>query len=178
MHITIKIEIMNPKVEEFINKMKEEQEKQKKEYLISLGLVDESKSINTIEILDKWDGTNDCEWDFKLQKYCKKVQKYEALDVTDEEYQEILKYAPIAETQRSNELKPNKKPASQTRWSNVICTTAIILAVVAVIIGIISISFADSFMPIIWIAIYLIIYIPAVIGFARIVEAAEKYLQK
>lgn len=36
---------MNAKVQEFINKMKEEEKRQRNENLISLGLVDETKKI-------------------------------------------------------------------------------------------------------------------------------------
>ena len=169
---------MNPKVEEFINKMKEKQEKEKKEYLISLGLIDETKSIDTIDFFDEWDGTKECQWDYNAQKYCKKVQKYEALDVTDEEYQEILKYAPISEPQILNKSKSNKKQVSQTKWANVIYTITIILAFIIVVIGAIYATVIESFLPIVYISIYLAIYIPSIIGFARIVEAAEKYLEK
>ena len=165
---------MNPKVEEFISKMKDEQEKQKKEHLISLGLIDETKSVDVIEYYDVWDGTQECQYVPKEQKYRKKVQKYEALDVTDEEYQEILKYAPVQDYQISVEAKSKK----QTRWSNVICAIFIIIAIVSIIIGIIYAWVEDSFMAIIWVVIYLAVYVPYAIGFARIVEAAEKYLQK
>ena len=47
---------MNAKVEEFIKKMKKEQKakelSQKKKHLISLGLVDESKTVKGIVYLD------------------------------------------------------------------------------------------------------------------------------
>ena len=165
---------MNPMVEEFISKMKDEQEKQKKEHLISLGLIDETKSVEVIEYYDVWDGTQECQWIPNKQKYRKKVQKYEALDVTDEEYQEILKYAPVQDSQNSVEAKSKK----QTRWSNVICVTSIIMTIVCAVIGILYALIEDSFMPIIWVLIYLAVYIPYAIGFAKIVEAAEKYLQK
>lgn len=165
---------MNPKVEEFICKMKEEQEKQKKEHLISLGLIDETKSIETIEYYDVWDGTKECEWVPNEQKYRKKVYKYEALDVTDDEYRAILKCAPIQDSQILDGTESKK----QTKWSNVICTTAIIITIVSIIIGFIFAFIMESFMPIVWVVLYLAVYIPYAIGFARIVEAAEKYLQK
>ena len=57
---------MNAKVEEFINKMKEEQKlkelKQREEHLISLGLLDESKSTIKIEYRDYWESGFD-KWD-------------------------------------------------------------------------------------------------------------------
>ena len=165
---------MNPKVEEFICKMKEEQEKQKKEHLISLGLIDETKSIETIEYYDVWDGTKECEWVPNEQKYRKKVYKYEALDVTDEEYQEILKYAPISETQILN----NKKQVSQTKWANVLYKLGLILSIIIFIGGFVVSFIEESFLPIFYVILYIVLYIPFVIGFARVVEAAEKYLQK
>ena len=52
------------------------------------------------------------------------------------------------------------------------------MTIVCAVIGILYAWIEDSFMPIMWVAIYLAVYIPYAIGFARIVEAAEKYLQK
>ena len=49
---------MNTKVQEFINKMKAQQEekelRQRKEHLISLGLVDENNSFVGKKYFDKW----------------------------------------------------------------------------------------------------------------------------
>ena len=63
---------MNAKVEEFINKMKEEQKlkelKQREEHLISLGLLDESKSTIKIEYRDYWESGFD-KWDEEKGKY-------------------------------------------------------------------------------------------------------------
>lgn len=169
---------MNPKVEEFINKMKEKQEKEKQEYLISLGLIDETKSINTIDFFDEWDGTKECQWDYNAQKYCKKVQKFEALDVTDEEYQEILKYAPISQTQISNKSKSNKKQVFQTKWANILYKLVLILSIIILIAGIVVSVIVESFFPMFYVILYVVLYIPFVIGFARIVEAAEKYIEE
>ena len=137
-------------------------------------MIDETKSVETIEYYDAWDGTKECQWDYNAQKYCKKVQKYEALDVTDEEYQEILKYAPISETQILN----NKKHISQTKWANVLYKLGLILSIIILIAGIVVSVVAKSFLPMFYVILYVVLYIPFVIGFARIVEASEKYIEK
>ena len=125
---------MNPKVEEFINKMKKEKEfeeqKKREELLKSLGLIDD---------------------------------RGYSLEVTDEEYREILRYI----TSKENTLEKT------TKWSNVIS----VITLIVLIIVIVSIAI-DSFIPIVYVGIYFVIYIPFMIGFSKIVEAAEKYLGK
>ena len=167
---------MNPKVEEFINKMKEEQEKQKKEHLISLGLIDESKSVEIIEYYDAWHGTPGCEYLPKEQKFRKKVQKYEALDITDEEYEEILKYAPIED--RMDKKKTKSEAKSEGKWSNAIGVAATFILFI-IIIGSLFFSFdQESFIPLLYAIVICLIYYPFIMGFSKIVEAAEKYLKK
>ncbi len=91
---------MNPKVQEILDKKildKREQELQRrKEHLITLGFVDKNKfekfycsafDENTI----KEEDTN---------RYY--VYKYDALDLTDEEYEEICKHFPEPSTQQIN----------------------------------------------------------------------------
>ena len=68
---------MNAKVQEFINKKKSELQekeiKQRNEHLISLGLVDESKSVEGVVYFDVWDGSKDVKWDEEKQKYSKRL---------------------------------------------------------------------------------------------------------
>lgn len=130
---------MNPKVEEFINKMKKEKEfeeqNKREELLKSLGLIDD---------------------------------RGYSLEVTDEEYREILKYT----TPKENTLEKT------TKWSNVISAITLIVLIIGIVSGIIISIAIDSFIPIVYVGIYFVIYIPFMIGFSKIVEAAEKYLGK
>ena len=130
---------MNPKVEEFINKMKKEKEfeeqKKREELLKSLGLIDD---------------------------------RGYSLEVTDEEYREILRYI----TSKENTLEKT------TKWSNVISAITLIVLIIGIVSGIIVSIAIDSFIPIVYVGIYFVIYIPFMIGFSKIVEAAEKYLGK
>ena len=94
---------MNPKVQELLDKKiaekKEEELKRRNEHLISLGLVDtdniEKIYVKTQIIGSKIDNENN-------QFY---IEKYNAIEVTDEEYKEICKYYP--ETTNSNYQKIN-----------------------------------------------------------------------
>jgi len=90
---------MNPKVQEFLDKKKEEELKRRNEHLISLGLVDKSKK-------EKKYGSafedNAIKEEVTGRYY---VERYGALEVTDEEYAEICKYC--SETTNSNSQKIN-----------------------------------------------------------------------
>lgn len=168
---------MNNKVQEFINKQKEKELKQKEAHLISLGLIDESKSINSIEYLDEWDGTNECKWDTVIRKYYKEIEQKVALTVTDQEYQEILKYAPI--TSETNHTKTIETP-----WANSIKISANIFLALNILAGIIlCLLLANNYhtddyawIPIITAFINCILWYPLNIGFSIIVKLAEKKL--
>ena len=176
---------MNAKVEDFIKKMKEEQKakelKQREEYLISLGLVDDSKTVNGIIYLEKWDGTKECKFDYKLQKYYKEGSIAAALEVTDEEYQEILKYAPITKEETNDD-----KSSGGTTWANTIKVIANILLAINIIGGfILSIVLSSDYttddfawIPIIAALNYCILWYPIIVGFSKIVKVAEKTLQE
>ena len=180
---------MNTKVQEFINKMKAQQEekelRQRKEHLISLGLVNENNSFVGKKYFDKWDGTSACHWDNEEKKYYKKVEQKDALEVSDEEYLEILKYCPLSDT-KDTYTKEDTKRIVSTPWGDAIKTIAHILLAVNLIGGFILfalLSSSYSTQDFAWIAIvlgltYAILYYPLIIGFSKIVAAAEKYLGK
>ena len=166
---------MNAKVEEFINKMKEEQKekelKKRKEHLVSLGLIDENKgTYKTSKVFPNEEGWH---FDFKEQVYYKGTKS--AIEVTEEEYQEILKYAPLEETKKAT-------PEKDTTWANAIKTIANILLALNIIGGIIlSIIFVINdrytedfaWKPIVSALQYCILWYPLIIGFSKIVKAAE-----
>lgn len=174
---------MNAKVEEFLKIKKDELKKkeleQKNAHLISLGLIDESKSRNGIVYLDGWDGTQECKWDAEKQQYYKGAKVSSPIDVTDEEYQEILKYAPI-----NGGTKTPKE--SETTWANAIKIIANILLALNIIGGIIlSIVLSNSYktddfawIPIVSALTYCILWYPLIVGFSKVVKVAEKTLQE
>lgn len=166
---------MNPKVQEFIDKMKAEQKekelKEKKELLISLGLIDEEKSKEEVIYSDVRDFSNDWKWDEEKQKYYKKTQVIVPVEVTDEEYQEILKYAPVIE----KEVEEIVKPEPETPTANAIRIIATILLILMLIVGVVSLILSE-WIPIVSAIIYSIFYYPFIIGFSKIVKVAEKQL--
>ena len=176
---------MNKKVQEFIEKMKEIEKakelKQREEHLISLGLIDEEKTKRGIVYLDNWDGTRGWKFDNEKNKYYKEDYVPAAIEVTDEEYQEILKYAPIT-------TKKQEETVAQKGVANTIKTVAIIFAIINTI-DILVLVFGTEWseltnyyssqiigMIVARCAYFLII--PIIIGLSKIVAAAEKYLQK
>lgn len=174
---------MNAKVQEFINKKKSELQekkiKQRNEHLISLGLVDESKSVEGVVYFDVWDGSKDVKWDEEKQKYSKRTYIPAPIEVTDEEYDEILKYAPI-------DKKDEVKKEVETTWANAIKVIANILLVLNIIGGIILCMVLSSdystediaWIPIVSALTYCILWYPLIVGFSKIVKVAEKNLQE
>lgn len=178
---------MNAKVQEFIEKMKAEEQKRREEHLISLGLIDEEKSFIGKKYFDKWDGTSTCHWDNKERKYYKMVEFKDALEVSDEEYLEILKYCPLTGTKETTKpIEESKEQKVSTPWADGINTIANILLAVNIIGGIIlfvMLSSSYSTKDFAWIAIvlgltYAVLYYPLIIGFSKIVAVAEKFLEK
>ena len=165
---------MNVKAQEFINKMKAEQREKelelRAEHLISLGLIDESASKEEIIYSDGYDGYGWL-WDDEKQKYYKKVEVKVPIEVTDEEYREILKYAP----------RTDKKLAKKvlTSWANIIEAIADILLLIMVVGGFILFIMLDvAWVPIVAALVYGLFYYPLIVGFSRIVAIAERKLQE
>ena len=182
---------MNTKVQEFIDKMKAEKKekelRQRKEHLISLGLIDENKSFVGKKYSDVWDGTSTCHWDNKEKKYYKMAEIKDAIEVSDEEYLEILKYCPLTEAKgNTTKATGNTKKTASTPWGDAIKTIAHILLAVNIIGGLILFSvLSDSYSTkdFAWVAIalgltYAVLYYPLIIGFSKIVAAAEKKLSE
>ena len=95
---------MNAKVEEFIKN-------KKNEHLLSLGLVDESKTIIKKEYIgDIFIHGAKYDPDKRLYYISKEING--PIEITDEEYLEILKYAPIVE---KKEDTPNNLSIKQER---------------------------------------------------------------
>lgn len=86
---------MNEQVKSFIEKAKDEQEtsklKERNQHLISLGLIDENRSEGKYQNYF----SETARWDEDKKMYYKGVDV--AIEVTDEEYNEICKYYPPTE---------------------------------------------------------------------------------
>ena len=116
---------MNTKVQDFINKMKEEEKKQRDENLISLGLVDETKKIIERQYINYYCSEAKFDEEKKLNYIEKEV--YAPIDVTDEEYKEIVKYSVFGE------VKIQETKEINTTWANAIKVIANILLVLNII---------------------------------------------
>ena len=161
---------MNEKVQEFIKRMKEEQEKQKNKHLITLGLIDESKTTEKREYLDNF--IAGAKLDGAKNQYYIETKEYAPIEVTDEEYEEILKYAPIEE-EKNEKTKVGKK----TTWGNAINTTANIYLVLN-IIGALILAIEFGWIPIVVALTYCILWYPIIVGISKVVKVAEKTLQE
>lgn len=163
---------MNIKVKEFIDKMKEaervENERKKEELLLSLGLCE-----TTIKrrYSDNW-GYGFEQYDTEKGVYYSDEETTVPIEITDEEYREILKYADVFKKQ--NKLKRGFS------IYEIISIIAKVGALLNIFIGIILFAFVDS--DLMWVPIFMIIsgcvYYPLVEGYSRIVAAAEKILKE
>lgn len=94
---------MDEKVKQFLKEAKSKEreafEKERDEFLISIGLVDDTK---TIRKYSPEYGYPYLEWDMSTRKYF--YDSYSAVEVTDEEYKELKKYygKKIKKTKRIN----------------------------------------------------------------------------
>lgn len=132
---------MNPQLEKYINDKKEEMKKQRDEHLISLGLIDESKTkVERILFDDYAKAVNnypelydDVKYDNTLNKYYIDKEEKFPIKVTEEEYQELLKYIP-KENEKTTKQKPNRVVSGKLTNLNVLFT---VLAIIFLILGII-----------------------------------------
>ena len=179
---------MNPKVQALIDqKRKEEDIKRdqkskddgfmKEQYLLSLGLIDEEKSSYKKIYKDEYE--DGCLWDEDKEQWYKEESDIVLLDISDEEYQTLLKYYPP--TDYLVNFKPKDKTTSELTYSEIITVTAKIFLIVT-IVGCLILAFIvdDS----VWVGVIIILgiintlYYPLIIGFSKIIAAAEKYLGK
>lgn len=104
---------------------------------------------------------------------------------SDEEYQEILKYAPVSES-TAEQVNGN---TSKRTWSNIIKTIARIYLIGGILINLFTLLMLDrdyisddvfyQFLGESLITIFFIsVSFPFVMGLSTIVAAAEKYLRK
>ena len=176
---------MNAKAQEFINKMKAEQQakelKEREKHLLSLGFIDEDRCKEEIVYSDVKGWNGEWKWDNEKKKYYKSEKVIVPIEVTDEEYQEILKYAPLVKEETHKE---DVKPEPATTYANWIYNVARALFVINIIGGIIlSVVFYfdyeyDEFVwvPLVSAISYCVIWYPILVGFSKIVKMVEKQL--
>lgn len=125
---------MNEKIENLIKQEQERLDAEKKqireEHLISLGLVDQTKTER--KYLNGFDKS--ALWDETRRLYY--IEKAIPLDITDEEYIEVCKYFPPNST-------PNEATTAE-KALNVIATIVLILGIIGTVICSFSIVFVDS----------------------------------
>lgn len=159
--------------QEFIDIMEEKRKKKeleiKNKILIHLGLVDKEKSYR--EYQPHW-VDNDCKWDEECKKYYK--ENLVPLEVSDEEYQTILKYV---------EDEIEESTPKSTKWGKRVQAIAWIELISIIILSIIGLTETDYewWVYLLMISLILICILPPfciLVGFSKLVSAAEKYLRK
>ena len=124
---------MHSKLKFFLDEKREQKSRralaEREAHLISLGLVEESKE--QVLYFDEWDGTKSCTWDEKMQRYSKVVQVPVPIEVTDEEYAQILKYAPI---EASKDKTKKRGLRGKRTWSSTIEIVATLLVVLSCVL--------------------------------------------
>lgn len=164
---------MNAKLESFINK-------KRTEHLVSLDLVDESKPIKKRNYTNVYQ--KGYHFDNVKKLYYEEVVEYEPIDITDEEYQELLKYAPIESEKYSVTIEHIPSPT----WGNRIKLIADILIALNILGGLITFfvlldSWSTShfaWIPLVAMLTYCILWYPLIVGFSKIVAFAEKNINK
>ena len=126
---------MNPILEKWLAEKQAEVEKKRKEFLIKQGLIDESKT--TVVFKDLYGNIlTDEEVKEKLKSGLRidKCVTYDALDLTEEEYNQVLAYA---QPENNGEPTDNELLQKITRHTGIVSTFLIIYVILSVIIGII-----------------------------------------
>ena len=161
---------MNPQLEKYINNRKEEIKKQRENHLLSLGLIDESKTIVERILVDDIDEVKNVrvvKFDETLNKYYFEEETKFPIDITEEEYQELLKYIP------QDKIKPNKEASENlTTLNKSYKVFAYILLILGIILTITTTPFTIGIFCII-LSITIFIERMFIKGFIVIVENTE-----
>ena len=128
---------MNPILEKWLAEKQAEAKKNRKAFLIKQGLVDPSKTTTVFK--DVY-GNILTEEEAKARKedgqQVNEVVAYDALDLTEEEYNQVLTYA-HPQTLNNGELTDHELLLKITRHTGVVSTLLIVYVILSVIIGII-----------------------------------------
>lgn len=126
---------MNPILEKWLAEKQAEVEKKRKAFLIKQGLVDESKT--TVVFKDLF-GNILTEEEVKAKQESglgvERCVTHDALDLTDEEYNQVLAYAQPENNEETTYIELLQKIS---RHTGIVSTILIIYVILSVIIGII-----------------------------------------
>lgn len=152
---------MNPKLEKLITELNAQKAENRANHLKTLGLVDETKTVR------KYVDWNAGTYEGYLYDEDKKQWYTETaapIDITDEEYEELLKL--LSETS-IKKITPKKTTSVTAGFFK-------FLALLSILVGVVAAFAADNF----FVLLYVVLVSPFLWGFAKIVEAADKYLSK
>lgn len=170
---------MNSELAALLNKLKDEKERQKNNYLISLGLIDKTKCnkkrIFSNEFDEGWS------YDNRNDRYYKDIDEPVAIEISDEEYQELLKYSDIIEAAKDKEGNN-----ASTKYANIIRIVASSLFVINIVVAVVLCTILSNshtakdftWLPAVVALLYCILFYPMLIGFSKIVAVAERKLQE
>lgn len=166
---------MNPIVQAFL-------EERKKRHLISLGLIDETKTKHERKYYNH--SVPGAKFDNARNQYFLEGTTYFPIAVTDEEYQEIQKYAPISDNKTKNINNTHKKRI----WSDIIKNIAWIYLIGGILINVFGWILFDYKYKYDGLFYMLLEYSGTIIhycvsfifimGISKVVAAAEKYLSE
>ena len=128
---------MNEILEKWLADKQAEVKRNRKEFLIKQGLIDPSKKTTVFKdvlgnILPEEEAKKRMKTGLRVDEY----ETYDALDLTEEEYNQVLKYA---QPQTSNNGEPTDHELLQKieRHTKVVSTILIVYVILSVIVGII-----------------------------------------
>ena len=192
---------MNAKLEKFLSEKRElkalEAKKKRDEHLISLGLIDEVKMMNSRKYSEYWSEKYP-NYDKNKDLYYCDMEQPSPIEISDEEYEEILKIAPLSES------VTKKEKSFGFCWAGCIKILAYLNLFLGVLLNLFLITNIDKPFIARWLynttgvenpelvkklaeqaqmdciesIIYIVISFPFIIAFSKIVAAAEKYLRK
>lgn len=125
---------MNPIFEKWLEEKQAEELKKRKEFLISQGLVDPQKTTTVFtDAYGKVFSEEEAKERKKQGLYVKKAETFDAVDLTEEEYQKVLAYA----TRENNEPTDHELLKKISKRTGIVSTILIIYVILSVIGGII-----------------------------------------
>ncbi len=164
---------MNLQLQLFINEKKAEQKRKRDEHLISLGLIDENKTTKKIKYYEYL--VEGARLDSEKQLWYVEVEEPAPIDITDEEYEELLKYTSIT-TSTTQQEKNIKTPYADT--INAISVIFLILSILVIFYSFILFANGENGWVLFTTGIVCCLSYPFYCGFSKIVAMAETYLQK
>ncbi len=108
---------MNPKVEELLQSAKKKEQVKRGEYLISLGLIDETRKVKVYYKSKPKSHTDNFIYDDEKKAYYKITDA--PIDITDEEYAELCKYYSNTRDERANPTQINPMQADIKTIKNI-----------------------------------------------------------